>query len=216
MIDLGLFPRRRGRLAAVGVGLVCLFAIAAQAAERLGAYPTDPAAVSVAGISSGAFMANQIHVAHSADVMGASLVAGGLYGCAVQSVIAGGVLALASQAAGACMEVPFLLDDVATYKGRVEAFAAKGWIDPIANLVRSKVYLFTGASDTVVNSKTVVEAAALYHALGVRKENIVFVDHTGPAAHAGHSWVTQAWETPAASTSRLTSTIVTTIRRVMN
>ena len=160
-------------------------------AERLGAFPVDASQVSVAGISSGAFMANQIHVAHSADVMGAALIAGGLYGCAVQDVEADGVLALASQAVGACMAVPFLLDDVPTLKGRMRALAAKGWIDPLAGLARSKVYLFTGGADSVVRRETVEEAAALYRALGVPGGNIAFVDHAGPAADAGHSWVTE-------------------------
>ena len=60
-----------------------LICVSASAAERLGAYPVDPTQVSVAGISSGAFMANQLHIAHSAGIMGAGIVAGGLFGCAV-------------------------------------------------------------------------------------------------------------------------------------
>jgi hypothetical protein len=62
----------------------------ASAAERLGAYPVDPAQVSVSGLSSGAFMANQLHIAHSAEIMGAAMIAGGLYGCAVLHATAEG------------------------------------------------------------------------------------------------------------------------------
>ena len=193
MTNIQSGPRVWASVTATAAAFAFCLSASAQAADRLAAYLVDPAQVSVAGISSGAFMANQLHIAHSADVMGAALVAGGLYGCAVQSVTSDGVLALATQATSACMEVPFLLDDVATYKARIEALAANGWIDPIANLPRSKVYLFTGASDTVVDSETVVEAAALYEALGVPKDNIVLVDHTGPAAEAGHSWVTLSY-----------------------
>jgi hypothetical protein len=178
-------------LARVAALLFALQWLPAFAADRLGAYPVDPAQVSVAGISSGAFMANQIHIAHSADVMGAAMIAGGLYGCAVQDVTPDGVLALASQAVGACMKVPFLLDDVPTYKSRLEKLAASGWIDPPSNLARSRVYLFTGSSDSVVNSATVKEAGDLYAALGVPAGNIAFVDQSGPAAAAGHSWVTK-------------------------
>src|SRR5271168_4093458 len=106
---------------------ICLAVTApAQAADKLGSFPVDPAQVSVAGISSGAFMANQLQVAHSADIMGAAMIAGGLYGCAVQDVTEDGVLALASQAVGPCLKVPFLLDDVSTYKDRVKKLAAKG------------------------------------------------------------------------------------------
>ena len=165
------------------------FAAPAQAAEKLRSFPVDPTEISVAGISSGAFMANQLHVAHSADIMGSAMIAGGLYGCAAQDVTDDGVLALASQAVGACMKVPFLLDDVPTYNQRLEQLFAKGWIDNPSNLVRAKIYFFTGGSDQVVNSKTVEDGKALYDALGVPPGSIVFEDRSGPAAKAGHSWV---------------------------
>ena len=50
----------------------------------------------MAGISSGAFMANQLHIAHSAGIMGAGIVAGGLFGCAVDSVTGDGVVGMAT------------------------------------------------------------------------------------------------------------------------
>ena len=52
------------------------FGGSASAADPLGRFPADPTQVSVAGISSGAFMANQLHIAHSAGIMGAGIVAG--------------------------------------------------------------------------------------------------------------------------------------------
>jgi poly(3-hydroxybutyrate) depolymerase len=67
--------------------------------------------VSVSGISSGAFMANQLHIAHSADVMGAAMIAGGPYGCAVLRATSDGVEALASQAAGPCMSTRHFAPD---------------------------------------------------------------------------------------------------------
>jgi hypothetical protein len=42
-----------------------------------------------------------------------------------------------------------------------------------------------------VSSKTVEKGRAVYAALGVPNANIVFEDHSGPAARAGHSWVTK-------------------------
>jgi poly(3-hydroxybutyrate) depolymerase len=56
-------------------------------AERLN-YPVDPAHVSAAGIASGAFIADQLHIAHSADIMGAAMIAGGPYDCATRRPIA--------------------------------------------------------------------------------------------------------------------------------
>jgi hypothetical protein len=136
-------------------------------------------------------MANQLHVAHSADIMGAAMIAGGLYGCAAIDVTSDGVRGLASQAVGPCMKAPFLLEKVSFYADLVNTLAARGWIDPPSNLARSKVYVFTGGSDDVVNSQTVEEAKDVYAALGVPAGNIVFEDHSGPAAEAGHSWVTK-------------------------
>ena len=64
-------PLERGVFAILRtLALSVPFVASASAAEKLGAFPVDPAQISVAGISSGAFMANQIHIAHSADVMG--------------------------------------------------------------------------------------------------------------------------------------------------
>jgi poly(3-hydroxybutyrate) depolymerase len=198
-VCLGVRARRGARFIALAFALAAALSAvpgaSAQAAEgapaeKLGAFPVDASQVSVAGISSGAFMANQIHIAHSADVMGAAMIAGGLYGCAVESVEDDGVRALATQAYYDCMQLPDNLKEVGAYSHEVKQLAAKGWIDPLANLARSKLYLFTGGSDTVVNPKTVKEAARLYAALGVPPSNIAFVDESGPAAHAGHSWVT--------------------------
>jgi hypothetical protein len=176
---------------ASALGLALALAAQARAADKLGSFPVDPTQVSVAGISSGAFMANQLHVAHSADIMGAAMIAGGLYGCAVQDVTDDGVLALASQAASACLDVPFMLDDVAKYKERLERLSARGWIDQPSNLARARIYLFTGSSDDVVARETVEKGEALYEALGVPAGGIVFEDRSGPAAKAGHSWVTK-------------------------
>jgi poly(3-hydroxybutyrate) depolymerase len=181
------------RLAKAAALLLALLCARAYAAEPLRSFPVDPTQVSVAGLSSGAFMANQLHIAHSADIMGAAMIAGGLYGCAVQEVERDGVLALMSQAVGPCMTAPFMLDAASSYKKIVDKLAAKGWIDPPSNLARAKLYFFTGGSDDVVSSDTIALGKALYAALGVPAGNIVFEDRSGPAAHAGHSWVTKSY-----------------------
>jgi hypothetical protein len=51
------------------------------AAARLGGYPVDPAQLSVSGIASSAFIANQLHFIHCADIMSAAVIAGARYGC---------------------------------------------------------------------------------------------------------------------------------------
>jgi poly(3-hydroxybutyrate) depolymerase len=169
------------------------FATSAWAAPPLGRYPVDPTQVSVSGISSGAFMANQLHIAHSAGIMGAAMVAGGLYGCPVLAVQQDGVYALASQAVGACMSLPSLLNSVDGYKQTVSELAARGWIDPPSNLAHGRVYMFTGQADRVVNSKAVELGEQLYEALGVPAAQIKFDDRDLPNPGAGHSWVTSGF-----------------------
>jgi poly(3-hydroxybutyrate) depolymerase len=185
----------RALVAASILGATGSFASAA-AADRLGSYPIDSAKVSISGISSGAFMANQVHIAHSAAIMGAGLVAGGLYACAVDGIADDHLRGLASLATGPCMSVPALLEGVDTYARQVQEFASRGWVDPPSNLATSRVYLFTGAADQVVNSETVRRGAALYAALGVPPEGIELKDHSLPGNGAGHSWVTVAFGVP--------------------
>jgi poly(3-hydroxybutyrate) depolymerase len=186
-----------GRAApALLVAAVAWFGGWASAAEPLGRFPADPGQVSVSGISSGAFMANQLHIAHSAGIMGVGIIAGGLYGCAVDSVTSAGVSALASFAIGRCMSVPTLLEPVAFYAQVVADLAAQGWIDPPGNLARSRVYMFTGQADQVVNSKTVELGASLYRTLGVPESQIVFRDRDLADPGAGHSWVTKNFGKP--------------------
>jgi poly(3-hydroxybutyrate) depolymerase len=172
--------------------IVSLYLVgAASAADPLGRYPVDPTQISVAGISSGAFMANQLHVAHSADIMGVGVVAGGPFGCAVADTNDTGVVALISIATGACMQAPNLLHPAETYAERIRVFAAQGWIDPIENLTRARLYAFTGQSDQVVNSKSVRRGVAVYAALGLQAA--LFRDDDLPDPGAGHSWVTQSF-----------------------
>ena len=193
-MKLSAEPLRSGAFAALrALALSAGFVASAHAADRLGAIPVDPAQISVAGFSSGAFMANQLHVAHSAGVMGAAMIAGGLYGCAVEDVAPDGVEARASLAFGPCARAPIMLDEVSSYKRLVDKLAAKGWIDPPSNLARAKIYFFTGGSDFLVASDTVEKGRDLYLALGVPAENIVFEDRSGPAAHAGHAWLTKSY-----------------------
>jgi poly(3-hydroxybutyrate) depolymerase len=163
----------------------------ASAAEPLGRFSADPGQVSVSGISSGAFMANQLHIAHSTGIMGAGLIAGGLYGCAVDSVTSTGVFSLASLAVGPCMSVPTLLRPVEYYARTVAELAARGWIDPPSNLARSRVYMFTGEADQVVDSKTIEVGANLYRTLGVPESQIVLRYRDLSPPGAGHSWVTK-------------------------
>jgi poly(3-hydroxybutyrate) depolymerase len=191
---------RRALLWAGILGVLTQSGAPAHAAERLGSYPVDPGKVSVSGISSGAFMANQLHIAHSADIMGAGIVAGGLYGCAVLGVSGDRVVSLATRAVLECMQMPDRLKSADVYRARIADFARRGWIDDPEGLRGDRVYVFTGGADSVVNPGTVEVGAAVYRNLGINGDDLVFADRT---LDAGHSWVTdsfgkscQANETP--------------------
>ena len=169
----------------------------ANGAEKLGSYPVDAKKVSISGISSGAFMANQFHIAHSALIMGAGMVAGGLYACAVDGIDGDHLRVLDTLATGPCMSWPGGLQRFEVYQARVKEFARRGWIDPVEDLEGDRVYLFTGRADKVVNPATVHRAEQLYLSLGIANEDLKLVDVDRlPGKGAGHSWVTVAYGGP--------------------
>jgi hypothetical protein len=76
-----------GTLAGVTLFIYCSYAdAAASLSEVTRSLNIDKTQISVSGISSGGFMAHQFHVAHSFNVMGAGIVAGGPYYCAQGSI----------------------------------------------------------------------------------------------------------------------------------
>lgn len=146
---------------------------------------------SVSGISSGAYMAGQFQMAHARIVSGAAIIAGGPYGCS-ESVYAdamggpGTAFLNLSKAVNGCM-LDLLsawgVGDPEKLAEKAEARAAKGDIDPIADVRGDRVYLFTGKADHTVVPAIVKRAEQFYERLGVPRENIKFVD-TIPAGHA--------------------------------
>jgi len=58
------------------------FSLYTSSAQTLGTYKVNLTETTVSGISAGAYMANQFHVAFSSTVKGAGIVAGGPYICA--------------------------------------------------------------------------------------------------------------------------------------
>jgi poly(3-hydroxybutyrate) depolymerase len=179
-------------LAASGLTFALVFGSElAGAAEKLGSYPVDPRKMSISGVSSGAFMANQFHIAHSALVMGAGLVAGGLYACAVDGIDGDTLRVLTSLATGPCTSWPGGLKSFEAYEARIEEFARRGWIDPLEGLKGDRVYLFTGSADKVVNPETVHRAAQVYLGLNSATQDLKLVDiDRFSGKGAGHSWVT--------------------------
>ncbi|MCB1639535.1 MAG: hypothetical protein KDI15_11885, partial [Thiothrix sp.] len=118
----------------------------------------DPARISVSGLSSGAFMANQLHVAHSARLMGAAIIAGGPYRCAAGHYpgswpgLPGLYTAtvVCSRTAPGANLVPAPAPDVAFSVEETRRLAREELIDDPAHLAGSRVWLFSGTRDRTV------------------------------------------------------------------
>ena len=166
-------------------------AIAPQLQASLPALGAEIGQTSVSGISSGAYMAGQFQMAHAKLVTGAAIIAGGPYGCS-ESVFAdampgpGTAFLNLSKAVNGCM-LDLLgiwgVADPGALADKAKARAAKGEIDPIDDIVKDRVYLFSGTSDHTVVPSIVTHAAEFYARLGVPDANIKFV-HSLPAGHA--------------------------------
>lgn len=118
-------------------------------------YSVDKSRISASGVSSGAYMAGQLHVAYSDVFSGAGLLAGGPYDCA------GGDI---EQALGPCIGGDGL--DVDALVADARAAAEAGAIAPLANLADDPVWVFHSAVDPIVDARVSQAAAAFYTAAG--------------------------------------------------
>jgi poly(3-hydroxybutyrate) depolymerase len=149
-------------------------ALAAPPLPALDAHPQ----VTVSGVSSGAYMAVQFHVAHSARVQGVGAIAGGPYYCAQGSL---------RIAYNNCMKPGRFtpLPSIELLREEAERRASARGIDPTRHLVDARAWLFTGAKDATVRTEVVDAPHAVYASY---KATAVIVRHKS----AGHAMVTQA------------------------
>lgn len=152
--------------------------------KALEGYSADIANSTISGLSSGAFMTTQLHVAYSHYFAGAAIIAGGPYYCA--GSYAGNTFL--ENATNACMTP--LIDsagpNVAKSISKAKEFAAKGSIDPLENLLDDRVYIFTGSADNTVKSTVVSKTRDFYLKAGLKPEQLKYV----PTVDAGHSIIT--------------------------
>ena len=150
--------------------LACGSALGAEPLQPLGA---EPAGVTVSGVSSGGYMAVQMHVAHSAIVKGAGVIAAGPYYCAKGSL---------AKAYYNCLDPGFFvpLPATASLRAEAEAQAKAGRIDATAHLASGRAWIFYGTKDRTV-SRDVVEALIAFY--GAYKVDTRVV-RDKPAGHA--------------------------------
>jgi len=164
--------------------------MSAHAAPKLGSYNIAANQHSISGLSSGAFMTVQLHLAYSASFIGAGVVAGGPYRCAESSR----QLALTAEDSYMVNALYICMTPLTPRTGpnpvRLAQIArqteAAGQIDPLSNLARQRLYIFTGTEDSVVSSTVVETTSRFYQELGVPSDQILFINNVP----AGHSLIT--------------------------
>ena len=148
------------------------------AAEELPQLNVQLDQTSVSGLSSGAYMAGQFHLAFSDSVIGAGLVAGGPYNCAEGSL---------AFALSRCMSTVVGTPDAAELFEAASGFAEAGQIDALSNLADDRVYVFSGSEDDTVEPVLGAQTAAFYRLAGVSAANLAHVTEFA----AGHGFATE-------------------------
>lgn len=145
------------------VAMLCAcVALPAAHAAPLPALKIDASSVTVSGLSSGGYMATQLHVAWSSVFKGAGVIAAGPYYCAQ------GLGTLATTRCLARDSAP----PVATLVATAKTWATAGRIDATSNLASAKVWLFAGANDSVLVPALGADLKRFYEAF-VPDANIV-------------------------------------------
>ncbi|MEU7482109.1 PHB depolymerase family esterase [Lentzea sp. NPDC042327] len=139
----------------------------------------------VSGLSSGGFMANQLHVAYSGVFQGAGIFSAGPYDCAQNNL---------TTALNACMDTYQPRKTPAELEQLTRTRASAGTVDPPANLSGDPVWLFHGSADQTVARAVNDDLATYYRDFGAR----VAYDNTSAA---GHAWVSPIGPNSCGSTA---------------
>lgn len=161
---------------ALAIGLTIPLS-AVHAADALPKLDLDPTRTTVSGLSSGAYMAQQVHVAFSDHVAGAALIAGGPYHCAEGSL----QTALSHCMMPAAGNGP----DLSSLAQFASAQAKAGKIAPLADLGGDHVLILHGQSDKTVAASLSTDSAALYRTLAAtaKKPLVLREDMARPFTH---------------------------------
>lgn len=172
-------------------------AVIGPAAAQESALPAQGARAdqtSISGISSGAFMAAQYHVAHSRELIGVGIIAGGPWNCAASNTLnpfSPRVYNALSTCMNPCKSTWFgcsssLYPDTRHLSRLAQSSARAGSIDDPSHLLNDQIYLFSGQEDDTVVTGVVDATADFYRRLGVDAERI----HYNKEVEAGHAFIT--------------------------
>lgn len=154
-------------LAAALLALGCAGVHAAAALPQLN---VDKAQISVSGLSSGGFMANQLGYAYASTFMGVGVFAAGPYMCAGHS----NYTACMYNASISSSMLSTMQADLNNWSGSAN--------DPKASVARQKVFMWVGSSDTTVGPNPMAAVKTQYGNNGVAAANLSYVQQSG-AAH---------------------------------
>ena len=151
-----------GVLAIAGSGL-------ARAAAPLPKLKVDTSKTTVSGLSSGAFMANQLGYAYSATFKGVGVFAGGPYMCAGHS----NYTACMHNATISASMLNTMQADINNWSGTSN--------DNKSNVANQKIFMFVGTSDYTVGPNPMNGVQTQYANSGVPGGNLTYVQRAGTA-----------------------------------
>lgn len=128
----------------------------------------------VSGVSSGGYMATQIHIAASSLFTGAALYASGPYMCALNSLYIAETMCTSMVYQNTKPNLYSLIDVTAEY-------SEIGAIDPITNLKDDIVYIYSGVYDTVIR-QPIVQVTQEYYQHYVAERGI-FTEYAVKSEH---------------------------------
>jgi poly(3-hydroxybutyrate) depolymerase len=146
----------------------------ANAVATLPALNIDKTKISVSGLSSGAFMANQLGYAYASTFMGVGVFAGGPYMCAGHSNYTA-CMYNATISAGA---LSTMQSDLNNWSGSSN--------DALAAVARQKIFMWVGSSDYTVGPNPMAAVKKQYADNGVPAANLFYKQQSG----AGHTFPT--------------------------
>jgi poly(3-hydroxybutyrate) depolymerase len=178
--------------ATTGFLAALLLASSGACADPLPTLGTALPETSVSGLSSGAYMAGQIEIAHAENIVGAGIVAGGPFACAESAnsrlfpFWPTAVIQNAAKALHSCMDTAMGPPNPEELVARAKELAEDGAIDPLTSLAGHNVYLFSGNDDQTVTRPVVEAAKSFYEEAGVPAANITLIESPG-----GHAFITE-------------------------
>lgn len=130
---------------------------------------------SVSGLSSGGFMATQLHIAFSEQIDGVAVLAAGPYACADGNALV---------ALNHCMRALPFVPQSSQLRLRARQYESLGLIAPLQNLVDDRLFLMHGKSDNAIHRNVILGVPDFY--LEVPSASIKLVDHLD----VGHAFPT--------------------------